>query len=431
MKDNSKQSLIDITASSSWWKSAISLLNVSTQQSRDTSETVSFLSCILIEKNDDGTFLHAESDVSTTYVIVDNEEVQVNGDEGKYLIKSSTLSSQLSSFPDDVDVTLSIDEKGEVSLYTDDNTILFTSLTEVILNEDATPDAKNDFPEDCLVFTCDVSELLYSYKMGSSMVKPKDKDISTSYDTLSGCLVTISDDGMNIMSASASSAETLIEGKVQKFGKLEKKKKPVLSSLTMPDATIAVLSKFEQSEEIEVCIDDEGFIHLDNGTAHVVVSPLNTNSSKIRLNYDLIMGVMSPAWENRIVTVSLPSKQLKEALSRAGSVHGDIINLAISGSTTKVSSKNSENLVKTPFSQKISCNTIWHDNEEAFFEIDLRYSILKKVYTMSPQNGEFVFDVAINPKNGNPWAIVVHTGEEFDPKKPHNFFVLNALQLSR
>lgn len=428
MSKETENSALTITGDSLWWKNAANILIASTQSSRDSSETVSFLSCVLIDHTEDGTFLHTESEYSTSYITVDNEEVKVEGEPGKYLIKATALSSQLSSFPDDGDIVLVINDKGEYTLSMNDGEITFNSLTETILNDDALPNAENDFPKDCLVFTSDVSSITQGYKMGSSMVKPKDKDISTNYDTLSGCLVTLSSDGMFIMSASASSAETHIQGDVKKFGKIEKKKKPEFSALTVPDSMQNVLSKFNSSSEVEVCIDEDGFTHIDDGVAHVVVSPLNTHASKIKLNYELIMGVMNPVWENRVVTVELPSKQLKEALSRSGSVHADIINMAISASNVKITSINSDEIIKNPFTQKIACSTQWHDDEENFFEINIRHSILKRVYTLSPSEGEFIFDVAVNPKTGNPWAIVVHTGTDFDPEKPHNFFVLNAVQ---
>lgn len=415
--------LLKITAPSDWWKESLGLLSVSSEKSNDSSESTSFLACTFIDVDEENGHetpsMHTESDVSTTFVTLVHDDVELEGG-GRFLIKTSSFLSVINNMPSGEDVTACFEENSVVFVSGDEK-VEFTLPLESITNIDAVPYANNEFIESAFIAKCNPKDLISAYKLGSSMSKPKDSDASSGYDPLSGCLITIDGKGVSMLTASNSAAESYIECKDIDKGDSEAQR---VQSLTFPEYVIPRLSKFSLSEEVSVGIGEDGYVHIrDDNDSHMVISPINTGRMNSKLSYKLIMGVAKPVWDSRSVTVNVPASELSSALSRAKSVKADALLMEVSNTSIKVSEKKGTS--QYPFSQKISCSTKWHDDGEHFVEVNVLLRIIDKIFTMSTENGSFIFDIAFK-KDGSPWAIIVHTGDKYDQDNPHNFFVVNA-----
>lgn len=410
---------VTITASSQWWKYAVKMLSLSAERS-GSGDSTSFLACFYIDARSDSLELHAESDVSTTFVSGE-DDAHVEG-EGDYLVRSTDFSSYINQMPSGGDVTVSFDDE-KYSVEFEDGSVSFSNHYEKIVSDDAVPRAQKEVPGKSATATCSGNELVSAYLMGSSMAKTKDKDSSAGYDPLSGALVSIEKDSLSIMSAASSSAEVSLEVKTQGTGK------KAATSLTFPDSTKPRIAAFSDGE-VEVSIDKDDFLYLSDGFTIIRTNPINIGKMRTSLSYDRIFRVSEQLHQARTMSFSLQVKDLIDAVKRAMSVGSEVVKIEVSSSSVKLSSRKAYGSTPPPFSQKISAKTTWFDDGEQWIDLSVSSRNLERISRLATQSGSLIFEVAIHPQKNSPWGLIIYDPDsDFDYDNPHNFFIINAVSV--
>lgn len=420
----------------SWLRAIVNNLDLSAEVTRDTSETVSFLSCVKISIEDECATFETESAHSTAFATTAyNDEVEVEG-EGVYLVRSKDLVSFVGSMPSDGEVVIDFDDDlSSYSVVYGDSEIRFDAQLETITSPDALPRAMWGFPEGVKVVEVESAELTAAYRLGASMAKPEDKEITTGYDFYSGAYVNLAEGEVSVLSGASGSAEAMIKSRkaqdVVIDDELNLEQEYPISLVTLPSVTTPRIAAVAgESVNVQLAIVDD-HLHLGTDTGlHVAIAKMEAVMGK-ETDYERILRVMNPFWKRREVTMQISAKKLKEALSRAGKVGADAVSLEISSSYCKVVGKGIYEVLARPFSQRIACTTQWHSDEEKFLEVPVRRDLLAKFFTLSPIDDTYTIDVCLGDRVGKavPQVVVVHTGERFDPERPHDFFVCPTVLL--
>lgn len=81
---------------------------------------------------------------------------------------------------------------------------------------------------------------------------------------------------------------------------------------------------------------------------------------------------------------------------------------------------------KELFSQKIPITTEWLDDGDHVIEANITIASIKKISSAVSKGENLVFDISCK-ENGEPWAMIVYHGDEYDPENPHDFFMMSLL----
>ena len=405
-----------IKAPASWWLSVSKAVGLCSEPGKGSTDSLSFMSCVLIDITEDKACIISQSLSSALEI-----EVGDNGEAsglGRVLLSVKDFSHAISSLPHGDIITVSQEEDNEetVEIATDDDSIHFSISLKDIIDDDMLPHPP--IVEDDDIFTPIASrELSRIYKQGSIMSKANIGSEELGFDPLSGSIINIDDQGVQVLSLSISSSEAFIAVDQGDRG-LD------ANCISSPQATTARLDTFSSySPEGEISISSTGCIVLSGKGMVMSISPLNTGSIKnTTVTYKNIVDTLSPAWENRIVTVTSPSKELFKALSRAGSVSDESVRMFIDDTAITVCGVDSRR-EDYPFTQEISCSTQWHADITHDISYSIDYTVMKRVGTFISQHDEVVFSVAFDNTGTYPWAMVMYDGS-FDVENPHDFFLI-------
>lgn len=408
------ENALSITAPQSWWASRIKNLMLSSDKSSATNST--FLSCVFFDANSERLTLKSQSSISSTGIMIDgSEEVSYEG-AGKFLIRCSDISSLVSQMPSDDDVTIIIDSESTVTV-TNNRDISFKTETYPLIDESLVPESHVDFPDGSEVISCSPAEFARAYASGSCMTKPSESDPLAGQHPLSGARVTIGSDGIQVFSAFTSSSES--------FVKCDNNISEEYTCLTEPSNTLVRVNSMDYGQDISMCIDTSGNLNIRSGDTFMSIKSLNTGSHTSSIGIDNILSVLNPVWGARSATISLSSRDFFGSLSRASSTKSEFVKIEVSESSLKVKAiKETGSVV---FSQSMGAHTSWHDDGDRFIEVKVAVSVMRKLSRIISKNDDINFSVAFKP-DGSPWAIIVYDEEDYNPKDPHNYFLLVASQ---
>lgn len=404
-----------ITAPSSWWVPVIKAIGLCSEPGKGSTDSLSFMSCALIDITDDNAFIVSESVSSALEIDISNHGT-VHG-YGRALIPVSSLSHAISSLPHDGNIIMSLhdDDSESVDIETSDGLTKFSVPLVDIIDDDMVPHAPLIDGKDIFV-PVDFPELSRVYKQGSIMSKSNIGSESLGYDPLSGSIVTI-DKGVQVLSLSISSSEAFMTCDVDDD-------KYTATCISSPQATTSRMDVFASySPHGHMSIARTGCLILQGNGMSMSVSPLNTGSTKnTTVTYDNIIAALSPAWDNTVVTVTASSQEFFRALSRAGSVSDDSVKIVVDDTSATIHGVDSRRK-DYPFTQEISCSTQWNDSNEHRVTYSIDPAVMKKVGTFVSTSDEVIFSIAFDNSSSSPWAMIVYDGD-FTVDDPHNFFLI-------
>ena len=408
-----------ISAPASWWVPVIKAVGLCSEPQKGTTDTLSFMSCALIDIKDGNAKIISQSLSSALEV-----EVAGNGTvegEGRVMVSVKDLAHAVSSLPhgDNIVVSYPIEQESEdvqsINLANEDGSINFSVFTEDIIDDDMIPHPPEVAEED--VFTeVNFSDLSYAYKQGGMMSKSVGSE-ERGYDPLSGAIININDKGVQVLSLAISSSEALVP--------VEKGHENYTANcISSPQATTARLDTFASySSKGNLAVAKTGHLVFSGSGMVMSVAPLNTGSMKNTVvTYKTIIEVLSPAWENRIVTLQAPSKEFFLALSRANSVSDENIRIFIDDTTITVCGVDSRR-EDYSFTQEIGCSTTWHNDDVHEVTYSMEPSIMKKVSGFVSKEDEVNLSIAYDETGTAPWAMMIY-GDDFDVDNPHDFFLI-------
>lgn len=405
-----------IQAPASWWSPVMKAVGLCSEPGKGSTDSLSFMSCVLIDIKDGNAHIISQS-MSSALDINVGDYGEVEG-QGRVLLPVKDFTHAISSLSHSDMITVSQEDDNEesVEIDTDDGAVHFSVAQEDIIDDDMLP--QPPVIEDDDVFTdVDSSQLTHVYKQGSIMSKANIGSEELGFDPLSGSIINIDDKGVQVLSLSISSSEAFVS--------VEKGHKDyVANCVSSPQATTARLDTFASyCSEGKISIASTGCIVLSGNGMVMSISPLNTGSIKnTTVTYENIVDTLSPAWENRIVTATAPSREFFQALSRAGSVSDEAVKMFIDDTTITVCGVDSRR-EDYPFTQEISCSTQWHSDMSHDISYSIDYTVMKKVGTFVSKHDEVVFSVAFDETGTTPWAMVMYDGN-FDVDNPHDFFLI-------
>lgn len=406
-----------IYAPQSLWNEWAHKLSLSAEMSKDMSGSTSFLSCVLITvTEEDVLILESESMISTTYI--QEEDVEVEGN-GQCLIPAQELSSYIKNMPSDSNVkfTYSYDEEKIIVESDSSNQVKFTTNSFSIFNEDALPRAIDHIPDNSSSITISGKELPQKFKLASSMTKSLEKDAAAGQDPFSGCSIDITPEGLQMYSLSISSSETFIPSDNVEYVEGNN------SVLASPDITTPRIASFSNDDEIKISIQDSKNIFIENDTTLMSISSLNIGNMQNLLSMNIIKQVLEPAWDNRVVSVKVPSNEFFKSLSRVSTVKADKVVLHLTN--TIVSVKGIDNN-KEVFSQQVPATTDWFDDGDKEIIAEITVSSIKKISSSVSKSENLIFDISCKD-NGDPWTMIVYHGDDYNPQDPHDFFMISLL----
>lgn len=406
-----------IYAPQSLWNEWAHKLSLSAEVSKDMSGNTSFLSCVLITVTEENiVVLESESMISTTYI--KEEEIDVEG-YGQCLIPAQQLSSYIKNMPSDSNVTFSYNyDKEKITIESDSsNHVKFTTNSFGIFNEDALPRAIDHVPEKSSSIVLSGKELPQKFKLASSMTKSLEKDAAAGQDPFSGCSLDITEKGLQMFSLSISSAETFIPSEDIEFHEDN------TTVLAAPDITTPRIASFSNDDKIKISIKDSKNIFIENDTTLMSITALNTGNMPNLLSMSVIQQVLEPAWENRVVSVKVPSNEFFKSLSRVSTVKVDKVVLHLTN--TIVGIKGIDNGQEI-FSQQVPATTDWFDDGDKEIIAEITVSSVRKISSSVSKNDNLIFDVSCK-ENGDPWTMIVYHGDDYNPQDPHDFFMISLL----
>lgn len=406
-----------IYAPQSWWSDSVKFLSLSSEMSSDMSNNSSFLSCTLITVTEENeVFLETESMMSTTFIKEDDLEVE---ESGQCLIPTQRLANCMKSMPQDSNVKFIYDsESGNITIESDSSSsVTFNTESYPIYSDDAIPKATRTIPNKSSKIVLSGKDFPHKYKLAASMSKSLDKDNLAGQDPLSGCAVDITENGLQMFSLSVSSSETFMESDTIKVVD----NIPLI--LTSPDISIPRISAFSNHDEITFAIKNNKRFYLKSDNVVMEVATLNIGTMKNLLTMDVITNVLKPAWKQRVVSVKVPSGEFFESLTRVSTVDAEKVVLKTQDNEMILSGMASG---KELFSQKIPITTEWLDDGDHVIEANITIASIKKISSAVSKGENLVFDISCK-ENGEPWAMIVYHGDEYDPENPHDFFMMSLL----
>lgn len=383
---------------------------------KGSTESLSFMSCVLVEINEDSAHLVSESVSSALDVNVeDNGEFDGSG---RVLLPVKSLTHAISSLPHDGDIIVSQDDDNEesVEVEVEDGSVNFSVAVVDIIDDDMIPHPPVVDDEDVFI-SVDFSHFSHAYKQGSIMSRANIGSEELGYDPLSGSIINIGNGGVQVLSLSISSSEAFVPVEIDD----EKYEANCVSS---PQSTTSRLDTFSSySPEGEMSIAKTGSLVFSGNGMVMSVTPLNTGKIKNNtVTYENIIAALSPAWENKVVTATAPSREFFTSLSRAGSVSDESVRMFIDDTTITVCGVDSRR-DDYPFTQEITCSTQWHTDAAHDMSYSIDPSVMKKVGTFVSKSSEVIFSVAFDETGTVPWAMVMYDGD-FDVDSPHDFFLI-------
>ena len=423
MKNKKKDYIAKLTAKPTWWSNSIRALSLSSERST-SSDTVPFLSCALFSIDDDKTTIESTSGLSTTFISVGkNDDILQSEGSGEFLIPINDLQSYVQQLPSNENIDILFYENTYDVVYGDES-IVFSGQNMSITDDDSVPQAEQDFPDDAVIITCSGKEFIDKYKSGSVMAKSADKDPIAGQSPLSGCIMTIDKEGMRMLSLTHSGSETFIEGESIEFP--TKKDDISVRSLSFPAVTLTRANVFSYSETVRIGIGKDKFIHIADDHIHMCINSLDIGKAKDSIDVNSVVNILKKAYQSRVVTVQIPSKEFFSSLARASTVQSDYLKIEVSDTLMKVSAEHDSSTSKSPFRQTLSCSSQWYDDGDHYVEMGIDIASMKKLSSLVDNTKPLVCDVAFkDEKDGtSPWAMTIYDEEDFDPENPHNFFMI-------
>lgn len=406
-----------ISAPASWWSRVMKAVALCSEPEKGSTDSLSFMSCVLVDINEDSAHLVSESVTSALDV-----DIEGNGEfdgSGRVLLPVKGLSHAISSLPHDGDIIVSQDDDNEesVEVEVEDGSVHFSVAVADIADEDMIPHPPVIDDNDVFI-PIDFSQFSHAYKQGSIMSKANIGSDELGYDPLSGSIINIGNGGVQVLSLSVSSSEAFVSAEIDD-------EEYTANCVSSPQATTSRLDTFTAySPEGKMSVAATGCLVFSGNGMVMSVTPLNTGKIKNNtVTYENIIAALSPAWENKVVTATAPSREFFTSLSRAGSVSDKSVRMFIDDTTITVCGVDSRRK-DYPFTQEIACSTQWHTDATHELSYSIDPLVMKKVGTFVSKSSEVIFSVAFDETGTTPWAMVMYDGD-FDVDSPHDFFLIS------
>lgn len=413
-------SVFSVTAPTFWWRQAAKSLDYSTEKAGGMSEggDVSFLSCVIFDITGEGSSIMAESSMSTTFVDLDDVEDLTLEGTGRAMVKSSDFSAYIMNMPTDEDVTVEFDTDGKTySVSTVSGAVSFKSTLVDIIDDDMTPTAFRECDGITVDVLCDEFEA--GFRRGSAMTRKDSGYDIVGNDPFSGSCLTVSEAGVQVLSLTQSSSEVFIPKNGEFHGEGEE---PLLLLPSLVSPGIAAINEAGVKTMTIGIGDKNKILHVDSGCFHMTIQPLNASGKNAGIiNYTTLSEVFTPAWENRVVSVSVSPKEFLSAIRRASTVDEEKVVLDIADTSIIVSTGPSSG-VSDPFTQEMSCSTQWLDDGEHNIVVSVNPVTLKNVVEYFKNLDKLIFHVSLTEQS-DPWALTICDDINMD-NDMHNFFLV-------
>ena len=424
-----KKSLATIKTAPSRWKVVTKWLQISAVASKNFGDTRSYLSCVYFDfdTTEGSAEIHTESDISTSFVRLDNDGAHEIVGKGTYLMPVAMFSLYMNQMPSDSDIIVEFyDNKCVITNDDPVNSVMFSIPLSSLENKELRPKAESAFPENATSFFCDPLELAASYKFVSSTTASA-KDLQESTIALASCALEFHGDFLQVYSLYKSCSESVVTVSDEHGNDIEDF--TPARTLTLPHETLSRIAIYD-GDILECDIDGKtGAFHIGGDGLHMKITPFSSDKSKSdRLSYDNIMKVFAPSWESLAADFTFNRKKLIQSISRAASTKPKWITFEFNNSTLTVSCISGSTNI-TPFAEDISVKSRWNTDGQKRVKFGIRPAEALKMFNLLLSNEIFV---GVSVAKGEPYALTIHESEEdFNPEDPHDFLLLAVANESR